>query len=308
VHAARNNDVVLAYETFGQPGGAPLLLISGTGAQMLIWPEDFCAALADRGFQVARFDNRDSGLSTHLSGLPAPGWLRAMLRPAAVPYLLADMADDALAVIDALGWPAAHVVGASMGGMIAQELAIRHPGRVLTLTSIMSTPAARIATMPTKAAMRALARHGGTPTSPDEAADQAVALKKVIGSPGYPVDEEMIRDIARRSFQRHPGSAEDDARQRAAVIASGDRRRALAGLRMPALVIHGDQDPVIRPHGGRATAAAIPGARLVSYPGMGHDLPAALWPAILAEIRALAVSAGEPGTVTLVKRYSQTDT
>lgn len=309
MQVARNNDVVLAYETFGQPGGAPLLLISGTGAQMLIWPEDFCAALADRGFLLARFDNRDSGLSTHLSGQPAPGWLSAMLRPSAVPYLLADMADDALAVIDELGWPAAHVVGASLGGMIAQELAIRHPGRVRSLTSIMSTPAGRIATMPTRAAMRALTSHGGRPaTSQDEAADQAVAVKKVIGSPGYPVDEEMIRDIVRRSFQRHPGSPDGDARQRAAVIASGDRRRALAGLRMPALVIHGDQDPVIRPSGGRATAAAIPGARLVCYPGMGHDLPEALWPAILDEIRALAARAGEPGTVTLVNRYRQTDT
>jgi len=289
VHTARNNDVVLAYETFGQPGGAPLLLISGTGTQMLIWPEDFCTALAGRGFEVARFDNRDTGLSTHLSDVPPPGWVKVMLRPSAAPYLLADMAGDALAVIDALGWPAAHVVGASLGGMIAQELAIRHPDRVRTLTSIMSTPSARIATMPTRAAMRALAGQGGAPaTTADEAADRAVAVKKVIGSPGYPIDEETIRDIARRSFRRHPGADDDDARQRAAVIASGDRRRALARLRIPALVIHGDQDPVIRPEGGRATAAAIPGARLVRYPGMGHDLPAALWPSILDEICDLA--------------------
>lgn len=167
------------------------------------------------------------------------------------------------------------------------------PGRVRTLTSLMSTPSSRIATMPTIAAMRALAGAGGTPaTSPDQAADQAVALKRVIGSPGYPPDEVTIRDIARRSFQRHPGAEEDDLRQRAAVIASRDRRGALAGLRIPALVIHGDRDPVIRPKGGRATAAAIPGARLVSYPGMGHDLPRPLWPSMVDEICAVAERAG----------------
>ena len=295
MEAAHNGDIVLAYETSGPPGGEPLLLISGTGAQMLIWPEGFCAALADRGFRVARFDNRDTGLSTHLTDAPAPGWLTAMLRPSAAPYRLADMADDALAVMDALGWPGAHVVGASLGGMIAQVLAIRQPGRVRTLTSIMSTPSARIATMPTLAAIRALARAAGTPvTSPEQAADQAVALKQVIGSPGYPLDEDLVRDIAARSFQRHPGADKDDERQRAAVIASGDRRRALAGLRIPALVIHGDQDPVIRPKGGRATARAIPGARLVTYPGMGHDLPAALWPAIVEEIRGAADARTSP--------------
>ena len=295
MEAAHNGDIVLAYEASGPPGGEPLLLISGTGAQMLIWPERLCAALADRGFQVARFDNRDTGLSTHLTGAPAPGWLTAMLRPSAAPYRLADMADDALAVMDALGWPEAHVVGASLGGMIAQALAIGHPGRVRTLTSIMSTPSARIATMPTLAAIRALARAAGTPvTSSEQAGDHAVALKKVIGSPGYPLDEDLVRDIAARSFQRHPGADKDDERQRAAVIASGDRRRALAGLRIPALVIHGDQDPVIRPKGGRATARAIPGARLVTYPGMGHDLPAALWPAIVEEIRGAADARTSP--------------
>lgn len=299
MEAARNGDVVLAYETSGPSGGEPLLLISGTGAQMLIWPGGFCTALVDRGFRIARFDNRDTGLSTHLTGASAPGWLATMLRPSAAPYRLADMADDALAVMDALGWPDAHVVGASLGGMIAQALAIRHPGRVRTLTSIMSTPSSRIATMPTLAAIRALARAAGTPvTSPEQAGDRAVALKQIIGSPGYPLDEDMVSDIAARSFQRHPGDERDHQRQRAAVIASGDRRRALAGLRIPALVIHGDQDPVIRPRGGRATARAIPGARLVTYPGMGHDLPAALWPAIADEIRRAAngrTSPSHPG-------------
>jgi pimeloyl-ACP methyl ester carboxylesterase len=295
METACNGDVAIAYETFGAPGGTPLLLISGTGAQMLIWPDDFCAALADRGFRVARFDNRDAGLSTHLTGKPAPGWLTVMLRPSAAPYRLEDMAEDARAVMDALRWPAAHAVGASMGGMIAQMLAIGHPARVRTLTSIMSTPSSRIATMPAIKAMRALARAAGTPvTDPDQAAAEAIAFKKVTGSPGYPLDEDMVRDIGRRSFERHPGAEEDDRRQRAAVISSGDRRNALAGLRIPVLVIHGDQDPMIRPKGGRATADAIPGARLVTYPGMGHDLPPALWPFIMDEICALAARTQAP--------------
>jgi pimeloyl-ACP methyl ester carboxylesterase len=289
VGTARNGEIAIAYQTLGAAGGEPLLLISGTGVQMLIWPDDFCAALADRGFQVARFDNRDMGLSTHLTGAPAPGWLKTMLRPSAAPYRLEDMADDAVAVMDALGWPSAHVAGTSMGGMIAQTLAIRHPSRVRTLTSIMSTPSSRIATRPKLAVIRELARTGGRPpTSADEAADEAVGLKRVAGSPGYPLDEETVRDIARRSFQRHPGSSEDDLRQRAAVVASGDRRKALAGVRVPTVVLHGGDDPMVRPKGGRATAAAIPGAKLVIYPGMGHNLPRALWPSVIGEIRTLA--------------------
>jgi pimeloyl-ACP methyl ester carboxylesterase len=289
MRTAHNGKIEIAYEVLGSTEAEPMLLISGTGVQMLIWPDDFCAALADRGFQVARFDNRDMGLSTHLTGSPAPGWLKVMLRPSAAPYRLTDMAADAVAVMNALGWPSAHVAGASMGGMIAQTLAIEHPSRVRTLTSVMSTPSARIATRPRLAVIRELARAGGTPvTSADEAADEAVALKRVAGSPGYPMDEESVRDIARRSFQRHPGSGEDDLRQRAAVIASGDRRKALAAVRVPTLVLHGEQDPMIRSKGGRATAAAIPGAKLVTYPGLGHDLPRALWPSMIDEIATLA--------------------
>jgi pimeloyl-ACP methyl ester carboxylesterase len=289
MRTARNGNVTIAFETFGSPEGTPLLLIAGTGVQMLIWPDEFCAALAGRGFYVARFDNRDVGLSTHLTGTAAPGWAKVKFRPSSAPYRLDDMAGDALAVIDALGWQSAHVAGTSLGGMVAQSLAISHPGRVRTLTSIMSTPSSRIATMPKMAVMRALAEAAGTPvTSQEDAADEAVALNQVMGSPAYPIDEELIRDIARRSYQRAPGCEEDDVRQRAAVIASGSRRKKLRSLRIPALVIHGTDDPVIRPKGGRATARAIPGARLVTYPGMGHDLPRALWPAMIDEISALA--------------------
>jgi pimeloyl-ACP methyl ester carboxylesterase len=289
VYTAHNGNVTIAYETFGSLGGSPLLLIAGTGVQMLIWPDEFCAALAGRGFHVARFDNRDMGLSTHLTGAPAPGWVKVMMRPSAAPYRLDDMAGDALGVLDALGWQSAHVVGASLGGMIAQAMAIGHPARVGTLTSIMSTPSSRIATMPKVAVMRALAQTAGTPVNSEEdAADVALILKRAMGTPAYPVEENLVRDIARRSYQRDPGREEDDVRQRAAVIASGSRRKRLGRLRIPTLVIHGTDDPVIRPKGGRATARAIPGSRLVTFPGLGHDLPRALWPAMIDEICALA--------------------
>lgn len=204
---ASHGDIELAYETFGPPDGEPLLLISGTGVQMLIFPEDLCHALVDLGFQVARFDNRDTGLSTHLADAPAPGWFTTMIRPSSAPYRLEDMAGDAVAVLDALGWESAHLVGTSLGGMIAQTLAIRHPSRVRTLTSIMSTPAARIGTMPKMATLKAILKISGMPvTSPDQAAQEAVAMKRLIGSPRYPFDEREVGDIGRRSYERHPGT------------------------------------------------------------------------------------------------------
>ncbi|WP_051864666.1 alpha/beta fold hydrolase [Streptosporangium roseum] len=199
---ASHGDIELAYETFGPLDGEPLLLISGTGVQMLIFPEDLCDALVDLGFQVARFDNRDTGLSTHLADAPAPGWFTTMIRPSSAPYRLEDMAEDAVAVLDALGWESAHLVGTSLGGMIAQTLAIRHPSRVRTLTSIMSTPAARIGTMPRMATLKAILKISGMPvTSPDQA---AVAMKRLIGSPRYPFDEREVGDIGRRSSGSRP--------------------------------------------------------------------------------------------------------
>ncbi|HLJ99145.1 MAG TPA: alpha/beta hydrolase [Streptosporangiaceae bacterium] len=296
MQTARHGAIQLAYETFAAPdspsGGEPLLLISGTGVQMLMWPDAFVAALADRGFCVTRFDNRDAGLSTHLTEAGNPGWLEPLIRHAAAPYRLEDMAGDAVAVLDALGWDSAHIVGTSLGGMIAQTMAIWHPERVRTLTSIMSTPSARIGTMPKISTMRRLIQIAGAPVnSPEDGAEATVALKRLTGTARYPIDEELLRDIGRRSYERDPGNEADDFRQRAAVSASGSRRQALAGIRIPALVMHGDQDPIINVKAGRATAAAIPGARLVVYPEMGHDLPRELWPSMLDEIAALAAQA-----------------
>ena len=259
---------------------------------MLMWPDAFVAALVGRGFCVTRFDNRDAGLSTHLTQAGNPGWLKPLIRHAAAPYRLEDMAGDAVAVLDALGWDRAHIAGTSLGGMIAQTMAISHPSRIRTLTSIMSTPSARIGTMPKISTMRKLVQIAGTPVNgPEDAAEATVALKRLTGTARYPIDEELIRDIGRRSYERDPGSEAADFRQRAAVSASGSRRKALAAVRIPSRVLHGDQDPIINVKAGRATAAAIPGARLVIYPQMGHDLPRELWPSILDEIAALAAQA-----------------
>jgi pimeloyl-ACP methyl ester carboxylesterase len=291
VETTRNGDVELAYERLGDPAGEPLLLIMGVGAQMVGWPDGFCAELGARGFAVVRFDNRDVGLSGRLDARPAGG-----RRPA---YTLSDMAGDALAVLDAVGWPAAHVVGASLGGMIAQTLTVEHPARVLTLTSIMSKPSHRIGRMRPRTLLRLvrtarrLARERGRPTTPEAMADFLSAMQQVTGSPGYPADREdtlaMLRVAMARDDQGFTGAGVK--RQNAAERRARDLRAELAGVRVPTLVIHGDGDVMIRPAGGEATAAAVPGARLVVYPGMGHELPRPLWPAFADEIRTTADAA-----------------
>ena len=283
VQTARHDDVEIAYEVEGPADGEPLLLIMGLGLQMLFWPDGFRKLLVDRGFRVARFDNRDVGLSTHLSHLGSPPPTVFVVRRWSG-YGIADMADDAVAVLDGLGWDSAHVVGVSLGGMIAQTLAGRYPDRVRTLTSISSTPSPRIGRPHPRALPVLLSR-----AAPDRrtAAEHVVKIFRVIGSPGYPRDEVWLREVAGQSYDR----AHDPIgirRQLAAIVSSADRRPLLARLRIPALVVHGDSDLLVRPSGGRATAAAIPGARFVTFPGMGHDLPAALQPAIADEIAALA--------------------
>lgn len=281
IATAGHDGVNIAYETFGRDDGEPVLLVMGLGMQMLAWPEDFCTMLVERGFAVARFDNRDVGLSTHFRQAGTPSLPMILVRPGAVAsYRLADMADDAVAVLDALQWRSAHVVGVSLGGMIAQTIAIHHPERVRSLTSIMSTPSPRIGRARIRA-MFALAPR--RLRSRDELADRMVTVFSAIGSPGYPTDEEWIREVARQSWDRgHDAGGVN--RQLAAINASGDRRTGLAGIRVPTLVMHGEADPLIRLAGARATADAVPNSRLVTFPGMGHDLPSELWPSMIDEI------------------------
>src|SRR4051794_8856228 len=269
------NGITLCYETFGREGDPPLLLVMGLGMQMIAWHEDFCAALAERGFQVIRYDNRDVGRSTRLDEVPPPtvGQLlaRRIPRPA---YKLPDMALDAAGLIGALGLDRAHVVGASMGGMIAQTLAARHPGRVRSLVSIMSNTGARWSGQPTLRAYPVLL--GKPPATREAYIERAVTTFGLIGSTGFDRDLDELRELAARSYDRHfdPRGA---GRQLAAIVASGDRRAELRAVSAPTLVVHGEADRLVSPSGGRATARAITGARLLTIPGMGHDLPRGVW-------------------------------
>jgi pimeloyl-ACP methyl ester carboxylesterase len=282
------NGIELCHETFGDPGDRPLLLVMGLGAPMIWWDEEFCETLAGQGFFVIRFDNRDAGRSTKLTGTVnlAHAYL---LRNA--PYSLADMADDAAGLLDVLGIPAAHVAGASMGGMIAQTLAIRHPARVLSLTSIMSSTGGRLVGRPSPKAMSMLL--ATPPRNRTEYIEMLLRTFRVIGSPGYPFDEDRMRRRAERTFDRgvHPGAT---LRQLAAIVSARDRAPRLRRVNVPALVVHGARDPLVNVSGGRATARAIPGADLDVVPGMGHDLPRAVWPRVIGGIVRIAGRAAVP--------------
>ena len=283
---ARANGMEIEYQTFGDPADPTLLLVMGLGGQMILWHEEFCEALAARGHHVVRFDNRDVGLSTKLdhTGLPdVMGALSAVAqgRPIDAPYRLRDMADDAAGLLDALDLESAHVVGASMGGMIAQTLAIEHPDRALTLTSIMSTTGEPGLPQARPEAMGALLTPA--PTERAAAIEHGLRLWRTIGSPGFPFDEGEVRERAALAFDRGQSPA-GVARQLVAILASGSRRAALASVRAPTLVIHGAADPLIPVEAGRATAAAVPGAELLVIDGMGHDLPRALWPTFVDAI------------------------
>jgi pimeloyl-ACP methyl ester carboxylesterase len=280
-----SNGIEIAYETFGAPGARPLLLVMGLGAQMLAWHPDLCEALADSDFFVIRYDNRDVGLSTHLHHAPRPDLVAAWCGDfSSASYRLEDMAEDAVGLLDALGLAWAHVVGASLGGMIAQTMAITHPKRVRSLTSMMSTPRIGIGS-PTPEARAALL--APPPTNRAEVIERTVRNQKILGSPGYPLDEAWIREVAGQAYDRgfDPLGA---ARQQLAMWASGDRTEALAHVTAPALVVHGDADPLIQLPGGKATAAALPDAELLVIPGMGHNLPRAVWPTLVAAISRLA--------------------
>lgn len=285
-----NGNVELAYDAVGPPDGQPLLLIMGIGGQLISWPDGFCQLLVERGFQVARFDNRDSGESTHFTEAGQPNQLKMLLKPAAAAeYSLDDMADDAIAVMDAMGWPSAHILGTSQGGMIGQTMALKHPERVRTLTSLSSAPGARIG----QPGLRELAKivkvaNPKRVKTAEDLGQYLVDLDTVTGSPAYPADESELRERGRRAFARGGMTAADVQRQTAAIAAAGDRRAELAAITAPTLVLHGEDDRMIRVEAARATAEAIPGARLVTYPGMGHDMPRELWSAIADEISTLA--------------------
>lgn len=284
--------IEIAYQEIGDPEAEPLLLIMGLATQMLGWEEPFCAMLAERGFRVVRFDNRDIGHSTKIEAAGLPRRADMLLgRRRTAPYLLRDMANDTVGLMDHLRIEAAHLVGASMGGMIAQTVAIRRPERARSLVSIMSSTGSRWLGLPTWKAFGTL--FARPRAGREEAIEQAVRIFRTIGSPAYPMDEARLRELAGASYDRSHSRA-GIARQLHAITASGDRTAALRTLRLPATVIHGASDPLIRPAAGRATARVIPGARLRTIEGMGHDFPPELWPLFVEEIAATAARAGAP--------------
>lgn len=288
------NGIHLEYDEFGDRSASPLLLIMGLGAQMILWRDDFCAELANRGHRVIRFDNRDVGKSTWLDHLGTPDVLSAvsaalMRQPiSGAPYSLRDMAADAAGLLDALDIHAAHVIGASMGGMIAQTLAIEHPNRVRSLTSIMSSTGNPDLPQPKPEAMTALL--SPQPDTREAAIERGIMVFRTIGSPGFPFDEVEIRALATLSWERGYNPA-GVMRQLVAILSSGNRKEALAGIQVPSLVIHGKEDPLIPVEAGVDTAAAIGHAKLELIDGMGHDMPRPIWPRLIDSITTLAASA-----------------
>ena len=270
-------EVTLCYEGFGDPAEPPVLLVMGLATQMIAWHEDLCRQLADRGFYVVRFDNRDVGRSTHMD-FPPPTTgqlLRRRVRPEQ--YSLSDLAADAVALMERLELAPAHLVGASMGGMIAQTIAAEHPQAVRSLVSIMSNTGNRWTGQPAPSIYKYLLRR--PPRNREAYADRAAEIFGVIGSKELH-DAEHIRELAANSFDRGY-SAAGGGRQLGAIVATGDRTRQLREIEAPTLVIHGSKDRMVRPSGGRATAKAIPGAKLVIIDRMGHDLPRPLWPCLI---------------------------
>jgi pimeloyl-ACP methyl ester carboxylesterase len=274
-------DVEICFETFGDPADPAMLLIMGLGTQMLAWHEDFCRQLAGRGFFVIRHDNRDIGRSSRLTHLGTPPLRKIVRRDRHPAYTLTDMAADSVGVLDHLGIRRAHVVGASMGGMIAQTIAIRFPHRVLSLVSIMSNTGSFWTGQPAMGMYALLLRPA--PRERDAYIQHGIDLFMKIGGSGYASEIEDLRDIATRSFDRGIDAA-GPLRQLHAIVADRDRAQQLRRLRVPTTVIHGTEDKLVRPSGGRATAKAIPDATLVEIPGMGHGLPRGAWPRIIGAI------------------------
>ena len=292
---AEVGSVTLCYETFGEPTDPAILLIMGLGTQMVAYHDEFCAQLADRGFYVIRHDNRDIGRSTHLDAAPVPSFVQLAKRDRRSPYTLADMAGDSVGVLDALGIEQAHIVGTSMGGMIAQTIAIRSPEQTLSLVSIMSNTGDFFHGQPALTMYAVLLKP--SPRERDGFIEHAVEMFSKIGGTGFPPEVEDLREIASLSYDRGH-DARGSQRQLWAIVADRDRAPELRKLTVPATVIHGAQDKLVRPSGGRATARAIPGARLVEIPGMGHGLPRGAWPAIIGAIADTAARAGAPVSAT----------
>ena len=280
------NGIELAYETFGAAGAPPVVLIMGLGMQMIAWPDELCEGLARRGLFVVRFDNRDAGESTHLRNLPPPRLSDVVVRRRPPPYTISDMAADVAGLLDALGLGEVHLVGVSMGGFIAQAVALEHPARVRSLTLMMtSTGSRRVGQARPKVYARLLRSRPviGRPA----AIAAAVETFRLIGSRGFAFDEEYVRDVTGRSLDRGVDPA-GYRRQLAASISQPNRTADLRRITVPALVIHGLHDPLVAPSGGLAVARAIPGSRFLGFSGMGHDLPRALWPEFVSQIAALA--------------------
>lgn len=287
------NGIRIEYDTFGRRSDRPLLLVMGLGAQMIHWREEFCEQLADAGHFVVRYDNRDVGLSTKFdsAGLPdIPAIMTQMAagEPVSAPYTLNDMADDGIGLMDALDLQSAHICGASMGGMIVQTMAIRQPRRIKSVTSIMSSTGNRELPPAKPEAVAALLSPPGK--NREEMIARSISVSKVIGSPGFPADEAEIRERAIEAFERsfYPVGV---ARQMAAVAANGSRKPALQQLDVPALVIHGQDDPLVPIDGGIDTHEALRGSKLMLIEGMGHDLPRQIWPRVIGGIAELTRSA-----------------
>ena len=285
------NGIEIEYESYGADDAPPVLLIMGLGGQLTLWPMPLIEGLVERGYRAIRYDNRDIGLSQKFDSAGMPDLMKvaatmfAGLKPN-IPYTLDDMAADAAGLLDALDIPAAHIIGASMGGMIAQLFAAAYPKRTLSLTSIMSTTGNPAVPRSSDAATAVLmSRPAGTDL--DAILDHGVRSAKVIGSPGYPADEVALRARIKRDYERSHQPA-GIARQMAAIYAGGDRRTAIATISAPTMVIHGVDDPLVPVEGGRDTAASIPGAKLREIPGMGHDLPLPLVPVILDAFEEVA--------------------
>ncbi|MEV8630871.1 alpha/beta hydrolase [Streptosporangium sp. NPDC051023] len=277
--------IEVAYERFGDRQAPPVLLVMGAGAQLLAWHEDLCAELVAHGLQVIRFDNRDAGLSSHFPDAPAPDLPAALAGDtSSASYTLSDMAADTVGLLDALGLDSAHIVGASLGGAIGQTIAIEHPGRIRSLTSIMSSTGDRSVGQPRPETLAMLM--GAPNESRQDVIDWWVTAFRSVGSPGFESDEAELREYVGRAYDR----AHDPlgfARQAVAVIASGDRTARLRSVDVPTLVLHGADDLMCDVSGGRATAEAIPDAELVVIDGMGHNLPRALWPEVASRIADL---------------------